>query len=292
MGCTHPHSPVPVGALGTPLCGGFLGSGPGTAPLVSADPAARRVDGRPVPQALPQGGHHPSHSVLPRTEGGGEAGGRVGGALTGGRGLGWEAGALTAGALASGSPACPQTCTQSPPGPSERAPGWLPGVLTTCGDPEGVLGWGSWETWWPVCVVTVELEAKGGGWWSRCGWGLAGLEVHGRGAGTALAGGGRALSRQGEGAGTAQAGGGAVPLSLPVPLQVVQPDPEEAGGLQGAGEGAHLSGDCCEDAGECSLPARPPFRGCRTPPPGLEQVAPRAAGASVCRDPPGAPPAP
>lgn len=39
-------------------------------------------------------------------------------------------------------------------------------------------------------------------------------------------------------------------LSGPVSLQVVQPDPEEAGRLPGAGEGAPLGGDCCEDAGE------------------------------------------
>lgn len=47
------------------------------------------------------------------------------------------------------------------------------------------------------------------------------------------------------------------PLSLSMPSQVVQPDLEEAGGLQGAGEGAHLRGDCRQDAGEGSLWRRP-----------------------------------
>lgn len=47
------------------------------------------------------------------------------------------------------------------------------------------------------------------------------------------------------------------PLSLSVPSQVVQPDLEEAGGLQGAGEGAHLRGDRGQDAGEGSPWRRP-----------------------------------
>lgn len=38
--------------------------------------------------------------------------------------------------------------------------------------------------------------------------------------------------------------------------QVVQPDPEEAGGAQGAGEGAHLCGHCSEAAGQPRAAAR------------------------------------
>lgn len=45
-----------------------------------------------------------------------------------------------------------------------------------------------------------------------------------------------------------------MPLSQVYPSQVVQPDPEEAGGFPGAGEGAHLGGGRCEDAGEGPLP--------------------------------------
>lgn len=51
-----------------------------------------------------------------------------------------------------------------------------------------------------------------------------------------------------------QRGGVWLPLSQVYPSQVVQPDPEEAGGFPGAGEGAHLGGGRCEDAGEGPLP--------------------------------------
>lgn len=53
---------------------------------------------------------------------------------------------------------------------------------------------------------------------------------------------------------------GMAPAKLSLPLQVMQLDLEEASGLQGAGEGAHLCGNCREDAGE-GLPLSCPGAG-------------------------------
>lgn len=173
--------------------------------------------------------------------------------------MGRKAGALAAGGtgiLVS----CPRTLPQAPLGPFED---WLTAwALTTCGDSEGVprglpawvgRGQGSERLDGPSTMVTASWRprAEGGGpagagpLWARGGreaqarprwWEAGGRCCHCSGGGRPVGGGREARAR----------------LSAPVTLQVVQPDLEEAGGLQGAGEGAHLGGDCCEDAGKCS----------------------------------------
>lgn len=109
VGCTYPHSPVLVGALGTQPVRGFLGSGPpGTAPAGQCRPC-REAGGRaglsPGPSlrvdTILLTWCCPEQRVEVKLVGQGRlpASGRVGGAS------GWEAGALTAGALAARSPA-------------------------------------------------------------------------------------------------------------------------------------------------------------------------------------------
>lgn len=79
-------------------------------------------------------------------------------------------------------------------------------------------------------------------------------------------------------------------LNRVCPLQVVQPDLEEVGGLQGAGERTHLCGDCREDAGEgLRLPcpgalqdARAAWRRKGTTTPTARPLSVQMAGGRVC----------